>query len=694
MTFSVNNSKLCEFLWSKSNNDNRSDEQVLIDNISVEYPFSQEQLQQIREKLVKTFLPSFKNQWQSVSRKRCRFVTKYGSYLEKNFTVTFKCSNESAPESEDDTESLQSVDISNAGRKRKSFEESSKRTKRRRISELSSVFTAEELAKALKKKISMSSEELEIGSHQNISNKTLAMYVDSRLSKSKFQNLNIHVERICGSKVFSSYDTLSEAKKQCYPDNIDVSESGAEVHFTSLLIHTVKRILIQLDPILLQEVKNEKIILIGKWGMDGASGQQTTRQKWSNESNIQLSNSYNDNSDDDDDDDSLSDSDCDENPLNNDLIEFEIENHVRSDVRNDATVFIVSFAPLQLKANDRVLWTNETPNSVQTCRTVKFEFTKETDLYVRNLYERFIKMLEENQTHHLKINDSSYVVAFDMKCTMIDGKVCNSLTGQRATNSCNICGVGPKNINNLDYLLKLNYCEEFYKFGLSTLHCKIRCMEYLLKIAYNSDFKKPQARSPEEKILKSEKKRQIQNLLKSKLSLTVDIVKQGAGTTNTGNVARTFFENAKDVADCTGLDENLINRFHNILQVISCNSMINYEAMKKYCEETFKLCISLYKWYKMPPSVHKLLIHGSEIIRSFEIPFGWLSEEPQEGNNKVFRKIRLENSRMNSRKSSNEDIIHNLMISSDVLISSLRIKKKLLSKPLSTEAQELLVIDP
>lgn len=142
-----------------------------------------------------------------------------------------------------------------------------------------------------------------------------------------------------------------------------------------------------------------------------------------------------------------------------------------------------------------------------------------------------------------------FEVAFDIKCNMIDGKVCNSLTGQRATNSCNICGVGPKIINNLELVKKRHCSQEFYNLGLSNLDCKIRSMKYLLKISYNLDFKKSQGRSQEEKDFKSTKKKCIHNLLKSTLSLTVDVVKQGEGTMNTENVARTFFENANFLAE-------------------------------------------------------------------------------------------------------------------------------------------------
>lgn len=346
------------------------------------------------------------------------------------------------------------------------------------------------------------------------------MYADARLSKSKYQNLNVHLERICGNKILLPYDSINEAKKLCYPDGIEVNDSGAEVDFKSLLIHTVKRILIKFDRSLLEEIQNEILLLIGKWGMDGASGQQTTRQKWRHDSSMCES----------DDDENipidLSNSDCDDNISNNDLQEAEPEVQIQSE--NDATVFIVSFSPLQLQAGDRIIWTNSTPNSVHTCRTVQFEFRKDTDDYVKGLYDHFISELEKVQISSIKIDDLSFNGAFDVKCTMIDGKVCNSLTGQRATNSCNICGVGPKYVNDFDHVKSRQCSEEFYQFGLSSLHCKIRCMEYLLKIAYSSDYKRPQALSEQEKNLREERKRSIQKLLKSKLSLTVDVVKQRA----------------------------------------------------------------------------------------------------------------------------------------------------------------------
>lgn len=62
--------------------------------------------------------------------------------------------------------------------------------------------------------------------------------------------------------------------------------------------------------------------------MDGASGQQTTRQKWSKNNDV-----HNDNA-------------------------------TKRMKISDETVFMVSMVPLQLKADDSIIWENKTPSSV------------------------------------------------------------------------------------------------------------------------------------------------------------------------------------------------------------------------------------------------------------------------------------------------------------------------------------------
>lgn len=133
-----------------------------------------------------------------------------------------------------------------------------------------------------------------------------------------------------------------------------------------------------------------------------------------------------------------------------------------------------------------------------------------------------------------------------------------------------------------------------------------------------------------------------------------------------GNVAREFFRHPKLAAECTGVDQRLIERFHSILQVLTASTRPkDIRKFRNYALDTYKLCTELYEWYPMPPSVHKILLHGADIMEVFHLPIGWYSEEAQESNNKHFRKARSDHSRMLNRTKTNEDIFKHMLIRTD-----------------------------
>jgi len=78
------------------------------------------------------------------------------------------------------------------------------------------------------------------------------------------------------------------------------------------------------------------------------------------------------------------------------------------------------------------------------------------------------------------------------------------------------------------------------KFGMPSLYGWIRCMEYLLHISYNLVIQKWSVRDSQQKILRLEKKKYIQEQFRRKLRLLIDVVKQDVGTSNDRNTARRF----------------------------------------------------------------------------------------------------------------------------------------------------------
>lgn len=94
------------------------------------------------------------------------------------------------------------------------------------------------------------------------------------------------------------------------------------------------------------------------------------------------------------------------------------------------------------------------------------------------------------------------------------------------------------------------------------------------------------------------------------------------------------------------------------------------------------LCVKSYS-YKLLPTVHEILCHGTDIIWYLGLPIGKFCEEPQEANDRISRKAKLEHSKINNRVKTNEDMLHYSLVNSDPVISYFRTKEKRKNSALS-----------
>lgn len=360
------------------------------------------------------------------------------------------------------------------GRPKKDYVNITARSKRRRIQKLRNTYTQEEISDAvIKHKRAVNNKEL-------IRNKVLALYMDMGLTRSKYNVLrNFNVNNGISNEKFPSYGEVLKAKIDCYPFNIEIADNFVKINLQAIMDHTICRLVLSFNTEQLSKINNRDLILTCKWGMDGASGQQNVKQNFQNPST------------------------------------------------NDSSVFAVMFVPLQLSYCNEVIWINQRSSSTRLCRPISFEFVKETSshtLQTYNFYKNEIQNLKATILENVR--DISCAVTYSFQCTMVDGKTINTLTDQKSSASCNVCRATPKQMNNLSIVHSLPCNEQTFEFGLSPLHCRIRFMECILHIAYNLDFKTSCARG-DNKNLKIARKYYIQKNLKEKLSLTVDVVKQG-----------------------------------------------------------------------------------------------------------------------------------------------------------------------
>lgn len=202
-------------------------------------------------------------------------------------------------------------------------------------------------------------------------------------------------------------------------------------------------------------------------------------------------------------------------------------------------------------------------------------------------------------------------------------------------------------------------------------------MECILHIAYRINIKKwkvPSKSGYKDKM--EEQKKKIQKDYREKTGLLLDITKQGFGTTNDGNTAKRFFSDPQLAFQITKVDENLINRFATISNVLASGFEINYVTFEQFCTETAEYYVQCYPWYYMPPTVHNILVHGSSVAKFALLPIGQLSEEALEARNKDVRNFRLNYTRKFSRTITNQDLFQRLLSTSDPVICSTYYKFK------------------
>lgn len=167
---------------------------------------------------------------------------------------------------------------------------------------------------------------------------------------------------------------------------------------------------------------------------------------------------------------------------------------------------------------------------------------------------------------------------------MIDGKICSTLS-EVSLACCYICGATPKEMNNLKSVSTKTANEEHYKFGISTLHCWIRCFEFFLHLSYKIECKKWSVTTAEHKSQVAERKKLIKKRLRDELGILGDVVKQGARTTNNGNMARKFFSDPENSARLLEVDGSLVRKFAVILQTLASGKKIKVNAFDNFAKK-------------------------------------------------------------------------------------------------------------
>ena len=219
---------------------------------------------------------------------------------------------------------------------------------------------------------------------------------------------------------------------------------------------------------------------------------------------------------------------------------------------------------------------------------------------------------------------------------------------------------------------------ERLEFGISPLHFMLRTFELLLHIGYKQDIKKFKTQGPDEKSLKEARETKVKKAFMTELCLTVDMRREGGfGNTNTGNVARKALENPVTTAHICGVSPMLVSNLDTIRRILSSPYDIDSQAFESFCQETLDIYMSDAGWYQIPPTLHRVLVHGRAIIEATPVRIGLTSEEGSESNTKFARNFYKNHTRKSSQENTMSDLFFRLLDCSDPFI--------LAGKPLKSE---------
>lgn len=183
------------------------------------------------------------------------------------------------------------------------------------------------------------------------------------------------------------------------------------------------------------------------------------------------------------------------------------------DNATDSSIIMMSLVPLMIRSNDSaqsVLWQNAYASSTRYCRPIKFLFAKES----KDIVQREYKVLQEDikaltQTP-ITVNGRKMTADHDLTMTMVDGKLINAVTKTSDCN-CNICGAKPSQMNDFELIRTFKCNKDNFSFGISSLHCWIRFLECLLKIAFRIPVGKWKITDDDDKTKVDANKKRIQD---------------------------------------------------------------------------------------------------------------------------------------------------------------------------------------
>jgi len=220
----------------------------------------------------------------------------------------------------------------------------------------------------------------------------------------------------------------------------------------------------------------------------------------------------------------------------------------------------------------RVIWINRSPQSVRFCRPLKIEMIKETQSHIRAEKKPLDSEIENLVPFGFtdEIN-SVFPIHFELKMTLIDGKVYNILTERISTQPCPICGAKP-----LEFMTVADVQSVRYMRGLvfsSGKYVSLKTKKKWLPV----------------------KKKYSTNYRRSLGSMSISPKQMEAEVPTTGTQRGEHFA-YRQICKCSWVRPGDFEIFFFILIAILSNFEIDASKFKSFCAKNEFLYIGKYPW--------------------------------------------------------------------------------------------------
>lgn len=89
----------------------------------------------------------------------------------------------------------------------------------------------------------------------------------------------------------------------------------------------------------------------------------------------------------------------------------------------------------------------------------------------------------------------------------------------------------------------------------------------------------------------------------------------------------------------------LVRDFQTLVVALNYHQARDPDKLQVVCDRISKAYIQLHPWARPSSAIHKVLVHGSQLVRVSPLPLGVLSEEGGEAKNKDYRNDRQHHAR-------------------------------------------------